>query len=95
MWISRLSLRNYRSYPELDLEFGPGVTTFVADNGTGKTNIVEAIGYLAHLRSHRVAFDAPLVNEQASSATVSSPFKASSATFALNAGLCCLRVVIR
>lgn len=71
MWISRLSLRNYRSYPELDLEFGPGVTTFVADNGTGKTNIVEAIGYLAHLRSHRVAFDAPLVHEEASSATVS------------------------
>lgn len=71
MWISRLSLRNYRSYPELDLEFTPGVTTFVADNGTGKTNIVEAIGYLAHQRSHRVAFDAPLVNENASSAIVS------------------------
>ncbi|MGO3558352.1 MAG: DNA replication/repair protein RecF, partial [Brevibacterium aurantiacum] len=71
MWISRLSLRNYRSYPELDLEFEPGVTTFVADNGTGKTNIVEAIGYLAHLRSHRVAFDAPLVNESAQTATVS------------------------
>lgn len=62
MWISRLSLRGFRSYPELDLEFAPGVTTFVADNGTGKTNIVEAIGYLAHLRSHRVAFDAPLVH---------------------------------
>lgn len=71
MWISRLSLRNYRSYPELDLEFDPGVTTFVADNGTGKTNIVEAIGYLAHQRSHRVAFDAPLVNESAQTATVS------------------------
>ncbi len=71
MWISRLSLRDYRSYRELDLEFEPGVTTFVADNGTGKTNIVEAIGYLAHLRSHRVAFDAPLVNENAQTATIS------------------------
>ncbi|WP_413332661.1 DNA replication/repair protein RecF [Brevibacterium sp. GP-SGM9] len=71
MWISRLSLRDYRSYPELDLEFAPGVTTFVADNGTGKTNIVEAIGYLAHQRSHRVAFDAPLVHENAQTATVS------------------------
>lgn len=71
MWISRLSLRNYRSYPELDLEFTAGVTTFVADNGTGKTNIVEAIGYLAHQRSHRVAFDAPLVFENAQSAIVS------------------------
>ncbi|RBP67251.1 DNA replication and repair protein RecF [Brevibacterium sanguinis] len=71
MWISRLSLRDYRSYRELDLEFEPGVTTFVADNGTGKTNIVEAIGYLAHLRSHRVAFDAPLVHENAQAATIS------------------------
>ena len=71
MWISRLSLRDYRSYPELDLEFSPGVTTFVADNGTGKTNIVEAIGYLAHQRSHRVAFDAPLVHDGRPAATVS------------------------
>ncbi|WP_152346188.1 DNA replication/repair protein RecF [Brevibacterium sp. CFH 10365] len=71
MWISRLSLRDYRSYPELDLEFSPGVTTFVADNGTGKTNIVEAIGYLAHQRSHRVAFDAPLVRDGRPAATVS------------------------
>ncbi|WP_309130735.1 DNA replication/repair protein RecF [Brevibacterium sp.] len=71
MWISRLSLRDYRSYRELDLEFEPGVTTFVADNGTGKTNIVEAIGYLAHLRSHRVAFDAPLVHEDAQMASIS------------------------
>src|SRR5699024_3395854 len=70
MWISRLSLRDFRSYPELDLEFTPGITTFVADNGTGKTNIVEAIGYLAHQRSHRVAFDAPLVHEGTPAATV-------------------------
>lgn len=71
MWISRLSLRDFRSYPVLDLEFEPGVTTFVADNGTGKTNVVEAVGYLAHLRSHRVAFDAPLVRETTGTATVS------------------------
>src|SRR5699024_1384649 len=42
MWISRLSLGDFRSYPELDLESTPGITTFVADNGTGKTNIVAA-----------------------------------------------------
>lgn len=71
MWVSRLSLRDFRSYHELDLELDEGVTTFVADNGTGKTNIVEAIGYLAHLRSHRVAFDVPLVRESASAGTVS------------------------
>ena len=36
----------------LDLE--PGITLFVGRNGFGKTNIVEAVGYTAHLASHRV-----------------------------------------
>ena len=39
----------------------PGVTTLVGLNGQGKTNLVEAVGYLATLGSHRVATDAPLV----------------------------------
>ena len=38
---------------------------FVGRNGHGKTNIVEAIGYLAHLGSHRVSQDAPLVHARA------------------------------
>ena len=39
----------------------PGVTTLIGLNGQGKTNLVEAAGYLATLGSHRVAGDAPLV----------------------------------
>ena len=39
----------------------PGVTVFTGANGQGKTNLVEAIEYLATLGSHRVAADAPLV----------------------------------
>jgi DNA replication and repair protein RecF len=54
-------LADFRSYSEVELTLGPGVTVFVGANGQGKTNLVEAIGYLAGLGSHRVAQDAPLV----------------------------------
>ncbi len=46
------------------------MTTLVGLNGQGKTNLVEALGYLATLSSHRVATDAPLVRFGASQAVV-------------------------
>jgi len=68
--LTRLALTDFRSYPELSLELGPGVTTFSGPNGEGKTNLVEAIGYLATLGSHRVATDAPLVRRGADRAVL-------------------------
>ena len=61
MWVQSLSLTDLRSYKQVDCTLQRGVTTFVGSNGQGKTNLVEAIGYLATLGSHRVATDAPLV----------------------------------
>ena len=52
---------DFRSYAIADLPLTPGVTTLIGLNGQGKTNLVEAAGYLATLGSHRVAGDAPLV----------------------------------
>jgi len=60
--LRRLLLRDFRTYPHLDLELGRGVTVFVGSNGQGKTNLVEAIGYLATHGSHRVSSDATLVH---------------------------------
>ena len=71
MWVSRLALRDFRSYESFDLELDRGVTTFVAPNGWGKTNLVEAIGYLSRLRSHRVPQDLPLVRASREQAIVS------------------------
>jgi DNA replication and repair protein RecF len=45
----------------VDLALRPGPTVFVGRNGEGKTNLVEAVGYLATMSSHRVSSDAPLV----------------------------------
>jgi DNA replication and repair protein RecF len=63
--LTRLSLTDFRSYREAEVTLGPGVTTFQGANGQGKTNLVEAAGYLATFGSHRVAADAPLIRQGA------------------------------
>jgi DNA replication and repair protein RecF len=68
--LTRLALTDFRSYADLSLELGAGVTTFSGPNGEGKTNLVEAIGYLATLGSHRVATDAPLIRQGAERAVL-------------------------
>ncbi len=70
MYVSQLSLTDFRSYPELDIELAPGANAFVGPNGQGKTNLVEAVGYAATLGSHRVASDAALVRAGAPRAVV-------------------------
>ncbi|MDQ1625526.1 MAG: replication and repair protein RecF [Actinomycetota bacterium] len=70
MHVAHLSLTDFRSYPQVELPLEPGVTAFVGPNGQGKTNLVEALGYLATLGSHRVALDAPLVRLDAARAVV-------------------------
>ncbi|MBX9245412.1 DNA replication/repair protein RecF [Actinotalea ferrariae] len=70
MHVSRLSLTDFRSYEQVDLELEPGVTALVGPNGQGKTNLVEAIGYVATLGSHRVATDAALIRAGAPRAVV-------------------------
>lgn len=61
MYVSKLSLTNFRSYPQLDLSFNPGVTTFVGNNGAGKTNVAESLIFLAFLTSHRTPTNQPLI----------------------------------
>jgi DNA replication and repair protein RecF len=70
VYVEHLSLTDFRSYPHVSLDLGPGATTFLGPNGHGKTNLVEAVGYAATLASHRVATDAPLVRSGATRAVV-------------------------
>ncbi|GEN81518.1 DNA replication/repair protein RecF [Actinotalea fermentans] len=70
MHVSHLALTDFRSYAELDLPLEPGVSAFVGPNGQGKTNLVEAIGYVSTLSSHRVAADSTLVRAGAPRAVV-------------------------
>ena len=61
MRVTHLSLTDFRSYSHLNLEFEPGQNIFIGENGEGKTNIIEALMYLALLSSHRISTDQPLV----------------------------------
>jgi DNA replication and repair protein RecF len=68
--VAHLTLHDFRSYADLDVELAPGATAFVGRNGQGKTNVVEAIDYLSRLASHRVAGDQALVRAGAEQALV-------------------------
>lgn len=70
VYLRHLTLADFRSYPTAELALEPGVSTLVGFNGVGKTNLVEAVGYLASLSSHRVSQDAPLVRFGAERAVV-------------------------
>jgi DNA replication and repair protein RecF len=65
VYLARLSLTDFRNYGAAEVELGPGATTFLGANGQGKTNLLEAAGYLATFGSHRVASDAPLIRQGA------------------------------
>ncbi|GAB3133712.1 DNA replication/repair protein RecF [Tsukamurella serpentis] len=71
MYIRRLSLHDFRSWDEVTVDLEPGVSVFVGRNGFGKTNLVEAMNYLATLGSHRVATDQPLIRVGCERAAVS------------------------
>jgi DNA replication and repair protein RecF len=70
VYVRRLELVDFRSYPHIVVEFTAGCSVLVGPNGIGKTNLVEALHYLSTLDSHRVATDAPLVRAGASTAVV-------------------------
>ena len=61
MLIEELKLKNFRNYRELTLQPHPGVNLFYGRNGSGKTNLLEAVHYCSLGRSHRISNDAHVV----------------------------------
>lgn len=70
MILRKLELIDFRSHKQLLLDFVPGPNLLIGSNGAGKTNIIEAIGYLASLKSHRVAQDSQLINKESECAYI-------------------------
>ncbi|MFN2205828.1 MAG: AAA family ATPase, partial [Candidatus Promineifilaceae bacterium] len=62
MRVSHLSLNNFRNYGRLELQFSPGATLLIGDNAQGKTNLLEALYYLATTRSPHASQDSQLIN---------------------------------
>lgn len=70
MIVEQLGLKDFRNYAEVDVSLSSGANVFVGRNGQGKTNLVEAVAYLATLGSHRVSSDAPMVRDGQDAAIV-------------------------
>lgn len=70
MYISNISLKNYRNIKELKLELINGINIFYGDNAQGKTNFLEAIYLGAIGRSHRTKKDKELINFNSDSTNV-------------------------
>jgi DNA replication and repair protein RecF len=70
MYVRHLSVNDFRSWQSADVAFEPGAAVLVGSNGQGKTNLIEALGYVATLASHRVPTDAPLVRSGCERATI-------------------------
>jgi DNA replication and repair protein RecF len=68
--VEHLSLVDFRNYAAAEVALVPGPNVFVGRNGQGKTNLAEAIAYLATLGSHRVSSDGPMVRDGADAAIV-------------------------
>ncbi|GAA2871370.1 DNA replication/repair protein RecF [Microbacterium arabinogalactanolyticum] len=63
MIVEHLNLGDFRNYATADLTLHRGPNVLVGSNGQGKTNLAEAIVFLATLGSHRVSSDAPMVRD--------------------------------
>lgn len=65
MQIETIRLRDFRNYHSLILTPHPGVNILLGQNGSGKTNLLEAVHYCALGRSHRTGLDREVVRKGA------------------------------
>ena len=63
MKIDNINLVNFRNYEKLDISFGDGLNIFYGKNGSGKTNLIEAIYILALTKSFRISNDKLLIKK--------------------------------
>ena len=76
MFVTHVTLADFRSYESADVSLSPGVCVLVGSNGQGKTNFIEALEFLATLGSHRVATEAPLIRRGAARAVIQARIQA-------------------
>jgi len=65
MTLDQLHLLFFKNYDEANLAFGPGINCFIGDNGSGKTNLLDAIYYLALTKSAFVSADTQSIKQGA------------------------------
>ena len=74
MHLTRLRLTEYRNHEQTDITLVPGLNLFLGPNGQGKTNVVEAVNFLATGSSHRTHLTYALVKQHAVAAVINADF---------------------
>ena len=87
MTVTQLTLEEFRNYARLSLSLSPGVNVIYGENAQGKTNLLEAVGYLSAASSHRARYDRELIRFGAGHACISAELLAYGREFTLTARL--------
>ncbi len=80
MHLEWLELDRFRSYERLRFEPDPGINVLIGRNGAGKTNVLEAVGYLSMQKSFRRTPDAALIRSGEESAVIRGGFNDAAGT---------------
>ena len=81
MRVCAISLDGFRNYTQFSAQFSPGVNVIWGENAQGKTNLLEAIGFLAGARSHRARGDKELIAFQRTQGTITAQVESRGGTF--------------
>ena len=87
MWLKNLSIKQFRNYHNIEIDFNPKLNVFVGRNAQGKTNLLESIYFLALTRSHRTKTDKNLIQFEQEQLQVSGILKKKTASIPLEIDL--------
>lgn len=87
MWLQRLSLLNFKNYPEAELRFSPAVNAFTGNNGGGKTNLLDAVHYLSLCKSYFNPVDSQSIRMGADVFMIQGEFERSERQEVISVGL--------
>jgi DNA replication and repair protein RecF len=75
VFLQRLQLFHFKNHSERSLEFCNGINTLTGANGVGKTNILDAVHYLANAKSYFNGIDSQIIEHNATFFTVKGQFE--------------------
>ena len=87
MKLRRIVLDGFRNYTDFTADFSPGVNVIWGENAQGKTNLLEAIGFLSGARSHRARGDKELISFHRDRGTITAEVTSRSRDFLLEVQL--------
>lgn len=88
MKLRRIALDGFRNYTDFTADFSPGVNVIWGENAQGKTNLLEAIGFLSGARSHRARGDKELISFHRDRGTITAEVTSRGRDFLLEVQLC-------